>query len=225
MAGPAEPAGDPRCYEAFGRSYRVLDTAEGYVERGVASWYGDEFQGNATANGETFDMFALTAAHRTLPIPTEVEVTNLRNGKSIVVRINDRGPYLGGRIIDLSYAAARALDLVAAGTGRVEVRALPAGAVSRRRAPARTAKPTVFLQVGAYHESANAERMRVRLEGSGFRDVAVRERSLQGRRLVQVRLGPIESETACEGLLGRLARMGIADAFLVPEFAARSQVP
>jgi rare lipoprotein A (peptidoglycan hydrolase) len=109
-------------YEVFGQRYHILDSAEGYVERGVASWYGAKFHGNVTASGERFDMYALTAAHRTLPIPTDVEVTNLRNGKSIVVRINDRGPFVDRRIIDLSYAAGQALGLVGAGTGLVEVR-------------------------------------------------------------------------------------------------------
>ena len=95
-------------------------------KKGIASWYGGSFHGNPTASGEIYDMNAMTAAHKTLPIPTDVEVKNLRNGKTIVVRVNDRGPFFDDRIIDLSYAAAQALDIVGPGTGLVEVRALPA---------------------------------------------------------------------------------------------------
>jgi len=121
-AGSAEAAA--RSYDVFGRRYFVLDSAEGYRERGVASWYGGKFHGNLTANGEIYDMHALTAAHKTLPIPTDVEVTNLRNGKSVILRINDRGPFVDDRVIDVSYAAAQELGLVGPGTGLVEIRAL-----------------------------------------------------------------------------------------------------
>ena len=129
LAAPiAEPAAiAPRraiSYEVFGQRYEVLGSADGYRERGVASWYGPRFHGNPTASGEIYDMHALTAAHKTLPIPTDVEVKCLRTGKSIVVRVNDRGPFLDDRIIDLSYAAAQALGMVDAGIVPVEVRAL-----------------------------------------------------------------------------------------------------
>ena len=109
----------------FGSSASASPRApEGYRQRGVASWYGPEFHGRRTASGERFDMYALTAAHRTLPLSTEVEVRNPRNGKSVVVRVNDRGPFRGNRIIDLSYSAARALGLVRSGVGVVEIQAL-----------------------------------------------------------------------------------------------------
>ena len=118
-----------RTYEVFGESYTVLATAEGYRERGVASWYGEPFHGRPTASGETFDMNAPSAAHRTLPLKTWVEVTNLDNGRRLVVRVNDRGPFAhtDERIIDLSYAAARELGIIGPGTAPVEVRALAPG--------------------------------------------------------------------------------------------------
>lgn len=122
VAGPTEAAS--RSYDVMGRRYFVLDSAEGYLERGVASWYGGRFHGNPTASGEIYDMHALTAAHKTLPIPTDVAVTNLRNGKTVILRINDRGPFLDDRVIDVSYAAARELDLVEPGLALVEIRAL-----------------------------------------------------------------------------------------------------
>lgn len=116
--------GGPTEYEVFGVRYRVLDSAEGYDETGIASWYGKDFHGRSTSSGEPYDMNAMTAAHRTLPLPTYVEVTNLENGRVAVVRVNDRGPFHGDRLIDLSYAAALELRIVASGTARVRVRAL-----------------------------------------------------------------------------------------------------
>lgn len=124
-----------RTYEVFGVEYRVLDTARGYQEEGLASWYGEKFHGRPTASGETFDMHGWSAAHRTLPLHTWVEVTNLENGHSLVVRVNDRGPFAhtDRRIVDLSYAAAQELGVVTHGTARVRVRALSAEEVSARR--------------------------------------------------------------------------------------------
>ncbi|MBM4183844.1 MAG: septal ring lytic transglycosylase RlpA family protein [Gemmatimonadetes bacterium] len=123
---PPSARGNMAEYEQGGRTYRVLDTSYGYDERGSASWYGEEFNGRPTSSGETFDMYALTGAHRTLPIPTYVRVTNLSNGLSVVVRVNDRGPFRDpdSRIIDLSYAAALRLDMVRDGTAGVRVQAL-----------------------------------------------------------------------------------------------------
>ncbi len=116
--------GNPPEYEVQGRTYHVLSTSEGYEAEGIASWYGPKFQGERTSSGETFDMYKMTAAHCTLPIPTYVEVTNLENGRKVVVRVNDRGPFEKDRLIDLSYVAALKLGIVASGTARVRVRAL-----------------------------------------------------------------------------------------------------
>ena len=114
--------GNPPFYDVLGRRYYVLSSSEGYRARGVASWYGQDFQGLSTSSGETYNMHAMTAAHKTLPIPTWVEVTNLENGRRVVVKVNDRGPFVKGRIIDLSRAAARALHI--GGVAPVEVRRL-----------------------------------------------------------------------------------------------------
>jgi rare lipoprotein A len=126
-AGPQPQRAEPqrgRFYKVFGKRYQVLASSNGYHESGIASWYGGVFHGRATSSGERYDMHAMTAAHTTLPLPTWVEVTNLVNGKRVVVKINDRGPFVGKRVIDLSYAAASALDMIGAGTARVEIRAL-----------------------------------------------------------------------------------------------------
>ena len=138
LPGDPVPRPEPRSrygngpnYEVFGKSYTVMPTSYGYKERGVASWYGKKFHGRLTSNREPYDMYAMTAAHKTLPLPTYVRVKNLRNNKSIVVRVNDRGPFVHNRIIDLSYAAALKLDMVRDGTSLVEVTAIsfdePAG--------------------------------------------------------------------------------------------------
>jgi rare lipoprotein A len=116
--------GNPPSYAEFGKRYHVLASSAGYRERGVASWYGHPFHGRPTSSGERYDMNEMTAAHTTLPLPTWVEVTNLDNGKRIIVKVNDRGPFVDKRLIDLSHAAASALDIVRAGTAHVEVRAL-----------------------------------------------------------------------------------------------------
>lgn len=118
------PYGNPAEYEAGGHTYHVLKTSEGYEAEGVASWYGPNFQGRRTSSGETFDMYKMTAAHRTLPLPTYVEVTNLENGRKAIVRVNDRGPFKKDRLIDLSYVAAVKLGVVGTGTARVRVRAV-----------------------------------------------------------------------------------------------------
>ncbi|MGL6291028.1 MAG: septal ring lytic transglycosylase RlpA family protein [Silanimonas sp.] len=140
---PKSRYGNRESYTVLGRTYRVMPSAEGYEERGIASWYGYKFHGRHTSSRERYDMCAFTAAHKTLPLPSYVRVTNLDNGRSIVVRVNDRGPFHAGRIIDLSYAAATRLDMKQAGTARVEVRALMgpdgsrlADAVSPTPAPA-----------------------------------------------------------------------------------------
>ncbi len=123
---PASVQGNMVEYEQGGRTYRVLDSSYGYDERGLASWYGEEFNGRPTSSGEIFDMYALTGAHRTLPIPAYVRVTNLTNGLSVILRVNDRGPFRDpdNRIIDVSYAAAVRLDMVRDGTASVRVQAL-----------------------------------------------------------------------------------------------------
>lgn len=121
---PKSKYGNPKSYVVFGQRYYTLPSSKGYLEQGIASWYGTKFHGRRTSSGETYDMYAMTAAHKTLPLPTYARVTNIKNGRSIIVRINDRGPFHDNRIIDLSYAAATKLGIVTMGTGLVEVRAI-----------------------------------------------------------------------------------------------------
>jgi rare lipoprotein A len=125
---PRARNGNPPFYDVFGKRYYVLSSGVGYWERGVASWYGPGFHKIRTSMGEPYDMYAMTAAHKTLPLPAYVRVTNLQNGRSIVVRVNDRGPFVGNRIIDLSYTAAVKLDMLRNGTAFVEVRTIDTSA-------------------------------------------------------------------------------------------------
>ncbi|MDX1656943.1 MAG: septal ring lytic transglycosylase RlpA family protein, partial [Candidatus Competibacteraceae bacterium] len=121
---PPSRYGNPATYQVFGKTYKVATTSEGYRERGIASWYGEDFHGKRTSSGTPYDMYALSAAHKSLPLPTYVRVTNLNNGRQVVVRVDDRGPFVEGRIIDLSYSAAQRLGMIDKGTARVEVEAL-----------------------------------------------------------------------------------------------------
>ncbi|RRU16720.1 septal ring lytic transglycosylase RlpA family protein, partial [Stenotrophomonas sp. 278] len=124
---PRSPVGNKSPYVVLGKQYQVMDKTKGYAEKGTASYYGSKFHGRLTSNREVYDMYAFTAAHKTLPLPSFARVTNLDNGESVVVRVNDRGPFHDGRVIDLSYAAAVRLGITQRGTGNVEVRALQPG--------------------------------------------------------------------------------------------------
>jgi len=196
----------------YGQRYVVLPSARGYVERGVASWYGPDFHGVRTSTGEPYDMYAMTAAHKTLPLPAYARVTNLRNGRAVVVRVNDRGPFKANRIIDLSYAAALKLDMVRDGTTLVEVQALEPGTGSDPAPPARST--TLYAQVGAFGVEANAQTLRERLDNIGLGPVLVRADAVGGRTLYRVRLGPIESVAAYDALVERLHAAGVAEVTL-----------
>jgi rare lipoprotein A len=204
---PRARLGNPPFYEVFGVRYTVMPTASGYVERGVASWYGPDFHGISTSTGERYDMYAMTAAHKTLPLPAYARVTNLANGRSIVVRINDRGPFKANRIIDLSYAAAVRLDMVRAGTTMVEVRVVePAGVP-----PPPPKVAPIYAQAGSFGSDANAARLRDRLRGLGFVDAFVQPQDLGGRRLYRVRIGPIADVGQYDLLVERLRGAGHSD--------------
>ncbi len=219
--------GNPPFYDVLGKRYHVLPTSAGYVARGVASWYGRDFHGLSTSSGETYDMHAMTAAHTTLPLPTWVEVPNLANGKRVVVMVNDRGPFVANRLIDLSYAAATALDMVGTGTTRVEVRtvappldAFRAGSavvasVPPTQAPVAVAAERMFLQVGAFAEVENAERLVARLRASGFANPTVVSDPDAGRRLHRVWLGPVRDSVEYDSLDTRLRSIGVAGSRLV----------
>ncbi|AMN46723.1 hypothetical protein ACG33_06355 [Steroidobacter denitrificans] len=231
-AEPRSTRGNPPFYDVFGKRYFVLASEAGYAERGVASWYGPGFHQATTSNGERYDMYAMTAAHKTLPLPSYVRVTNLRNGRSVVVRVNDRGPFKDERIIDLSYTAALKLDMVKEGTTFVEVRALsaspeietataagaaPGAPPDSTASPASAAAGALFVQAGAFSSQENAARLVEQLRLQGLPDSFVRQDRLGGQTWYRVRVGPIPSVLEFDRILGQLKSLGVADARLAAD--------
>ena len=212
---PLSRYGNPEFYEVMGVRYVPLKTADGYVEQGIASWYGPDFHGELTSTRETYDMYQMTAAHKTLPLPTWVEVTNLENGRKVRLRVNDRGPFKDDRIIDLSYAAALKLDVVRNGTARVEVRAVQGPAAPPVRMAAAPATeggeaPSMYLQVAAFGARENADRMRQQLEPALGAPVRVYEDTAHAPPLYKVQLGPIRDVAHADQLVTALGNFGIA---------------
>ncbi len=211
---PRSRNGNPPAYEVLGRRYTLLHTADGYVERGVASWYGPGFHGVSTSTGEPYNMYAMTAAHKTLPIPCYARVTNLANGRTVVVRINDRGPFVANRLIDLSYTAAAKLDMLRAGTAMVEVRVITPDA-PQNEAPAIIPEvpPALYVQAGAFAVPENAQRLLLRLQQAGLSNAFVLP-PLSGHWLYRVRVGPVSSVDDYDVMAARLATLGVRDARL-----------
>jgi rare lipoprotein A len=243
LPGDAVPRPEPKSrygngpnYEVLGKSYTVMPSGSGYKERGVASWYGKKFHGRLTSNREPYDMYAMTAAHKTLPLPTYVQVRNLRNNRTVVVRVNDRGPFVDNRVIDLSYAAALKLDMVGSGTSLVEVTAItfddppgdrPVRIVEPAEPPASVPAPTsaprpeveesneIFVQVGAFGDRANAERRQSALITGGIGSVFVFADEAATPPVFRVRIGPIADVDEFDSLVSKLETLGITDPYLV----------
>lgn len=208
---PRSKRGNPAFYEVMGQRYFVKSTAAGYVERGVASWYGPGFHQEFTSNGEPYDMYGMTAAHKTLPLPCFVQVTNLGNGKSVVLRVNDRGPFKERRIIDLSYTAAAKLDVLRAGTALVEVRALTPG---QNTLTSDTNLKTLYVQAGAFGSVTNADKLALQLRTNGYAQAFVRSDMVSGRTLYRVHIGPVADVGSFDRIVAELKKLGIADARL-----------
>ncbi len=201
-AEPRSAYGNPASYEVLGRTYRVLASSSGFRERGYASWYGKKFHGHRTSSGEPYDMFKMTAAHKTLPLPTYVRVTRVDTGRSVVVRVNDRGPFHKGRIIDLSYAAAARLDMLGAGSAMVEISAIDPGdspppgrpALPQPAPPAPATDPGPgWLQVAVYADPINAIAMREQLASRGVDGARILVAEQDGLAVHRVVLGPFAS--------------------------------
>jgi rare lipoprotein A len=231
---PKSRNGNPLSYEVFGKTYHVMPSSNGFVQRGAASWYGTKFHGNKTSNGETYDMYAMTAAHKTLPIPTFVRVHNLENGKKIVVRVNDRGPFHEGRIIDLSYAAAAKLGVLRTGTSAVEILAInprnnqTVTAIDQNQfalqalpsqtpiTPIRTPQfnqtsneSIVYLQVGAFGSFNNADNLKRRLANNAVHNVRIQTENRHGGALHLVQIGPFASKEQAAPVRTELQQLNI----------------
>jgi len=217
-AGSVKPApsgpGSPPPYKVDGKWYQPLPDARGFRQRGIASWYGTDFHGKKTSNGETYDMHGLTAAHKTLPFNTMVRVIHLENGRQLDVRINDRGPFVKERIIDLSYRAADRLGIVGAGTGPVEVVAL-GSALGAPGPSVDYAQGRFTFQVGAFVDPQNAERMREEMERR-YGSAHITRYDRGDRVFHRVRVGRFSTLEDAERWEGVLARDGL-EAFCVAE--------
>ena len=218
-------AGNKNPYTVLGKTYYLLEYESSYKERGRASWYGKKFHGRRTSNGEIYDMYAMTAAHKTLPIPSYVRVTNIQNGRSTVVRVNDRGPFHSDRIIDLSYAAAQRLGILNAGTGMVDVEiVLPDDAppaplkasatnnvIAGSKLPANT-----HLQIGAFSSEASAKQFAAQVSGHLTYPVII-SRNQTGKPIFRVRVGPITDARDLQQVRLDIKKLNIPEAHVVYE--------
>lgn len=211
---PLARYGNHSPYEVFGKKYTVLNSSRGYRETGVASWYGSKFHGRRTSSGEVYDMHLATAAHRSLPLPTYAEVTNLDNGRRVVVKINDRGPFKGNRLIDLSYGAALRLGMIGTGTARVEVRAItPSNYSSGTRVIAAGSTGVVsgdaegsgiYLQMGAFRHRDGAESLAGELRRDDMVPVSINQQDGYHK----VWLGPYLNEDQANAIILRAVELG-----------------
>ncbi|HET6432872.1 septal ring lytic transglycosylase RlpA family protein [Dyella sp.] len=228
---PRSAYGNKSPYTVLGHTYRVLPSAKGYVERGIASFYGNKFHGYKTSSLENYDMYQFSAAHKTLPLPSYARVTNLANGKSVIVRINDRGPFHANRLIDLSYVAAVKIGVWPGGTGMVEVRAIdpadpdasPAASATAHAPPAGgAAEPAVvspvpvpggasaiYLQVGAFSDQGNADRLAQRLREANIGPVQISDKPASGGSIRRVRVGPMSDARQADAMAGRIEALGL----------------
>ena len=227
---PFSRYGNPDTYQVFGKNYQVMSSNAGFSEKGYASWYGTKFHGQRTSSGEPYDMYAMTAAHKSLRIPSYVEVTNLSNNRKAIVKVNDRGPFHEGRVIDLSYAAATKLGVAETGTAPVTIRVieigkeepvvamdLAAGAVVGKPIAAEIDLPKVvdlpveelvgdqfYVQVAAFSQEENAMRMLNDLKNKNFNSVRIHVEGAQDKQLYRVRIGPVPTKFIAEKLVLQL---------------------
>lgn len=208
-------SGAGQSYVISGKRYHVLPTARNYAVRGIASWYGPDFYGKLTASGVRYNMYAMTAASKVLPLGTWVRVTNLENGRKVRVKINDRGPFVANRIIDLSYTAAKRLDMIGPGTALVEVQAINPHNPASNPPPPRDAAhggpmPHIYIQVGAFSHRANAKRYQARLALRGFGPMVIQSGHVGTKQtLYFVRLGPLTTVAAADRTAKHMDAVGI----------------
>ncbi len=192
--------GNPGAYKVNGRTYEVMTTAKGYKERGLASWYGTKFHSKRTSSGKSYDLYGMTAAHKTLPLPTYVKVTNLNNGRSIVVKVIDRGPFHEGRIIDLSYSAAAKLGYLPTGTAPVEVEAINTGHHHEAH---------YYIQAGAFSTMKLADELRGKIKKITTSPITIE----RYKQFYVVKMGPFANKRASDTMRAILTNKGVKDAF------------
>jgi rare lipoprotein A len=201
-----------RNYTVLGKNYQVLDSGKGFKEQGHASWYGSKFHGHLTSNGETYDMYTMSAAHKNLPLPSYVKVTNLENNKQIIVRVNDRGPFHHGRVIDLSYAAAYHLDMLASGTAKVAIETVYIASPGERVISDLKYDDNHFIQIAASQDKLRINMLARQLETK----YAVTSRVTLVNGMHRLQLGPIRQIHLTNKLLDRVQADGYPQSFIVP---------
>lgn len=218
---PLSKVGNLPYYHVFGKKYHTMSSSKNYRAVGTASWYGRKFHHHSTSSGEPYDMLAMTAAHKTLPLPTYVQVTNLTNGRKVIVKVNDRGPFEGNRLIDLSYAAAKKLGMLGHGTTKVSIVAIDPRkydsnvqyqdplylATEKNKAPAIDHKNSaVYLQVAAFKNKSNAEKLRKQLSTKVPSPIYI----TNAKKLYRVQIGPIENKIHVSQINRTLRQMGLS---------------
>jgi rare lipoprotein A len=224
---PRSKYGNPPSYVVNGKRYYVMQSGRNFTEKGIASWYGEKFHGRRTSSGETYDMYAMTAAHKSLPLPSYVEVTNLENGRKIIVKVNDRGPFHENRIIDLSYTAASKLDILRNGTGWVEIRSIGVGYTTAQRKGAPVENPQIsgntsvrldnngfYIQVGSFSDLENAVKMRDKLGPIARNLISINEVSVNGVNVFRVRFGPLADVTLADKIVNSLGTYGVYEHYI-----------
>lgn len=208
---PLSKYGNPISYKVDGKEYFILHDTDNYYEEGIASWYGPNFHGERTSSGEVYDMYEISAAHKTLPIPTYAEVTNLKNNRSIIVRINDRGPFVKDRLIDLSYAAAKELDVIKNGTAPVSVKAISFNENNDKKNQA----IKIFLQLGVFSNKDNIKRMSKLLNDNNYGNFNIQE--TDDKSSCRVILGPYNNRNEAERVIQDLKQIGIMETKIILE--------
>ena len=210
-------------YKIDGKRYRTLSSSRGYKKRGIASWYGTDFDGKQTACGEEYDMYDFTAAHKTLPLPSYLKVQNLRNGKTVIVKVNDRGPFVDDRLIDLSYAAAKKIDMLDSGTSPVRIYTVSEAeaanyfknneksifSFSLFEKIVNRDKRNITLQVGAFSNSDGANTLKERIERLGVKDVFITKARSKRKIFYRVRVGPVKTPGEYEDAIRKLSSLSL----------------
>lgn len=204
---PKSRLGNKPVYKVHGRYYATLLTSKNYRAQGIASWYGSKFHRHRTSSGEIYDLYGMTAAHRTLPLPTYVRVTNLQNRRQVIVKVNDRGPFHANRLIDLSYAAAKKLGITAKGTGLVEIVALDPHDTLQTAASRRSANQ-IYLQVGAFYKAFNANQLAKQLLREMPYPIKLIPSQIRDIPILRVQIGPLPSIRVHDQIRDRLAQLG-----------------
>ncbi len=239
---PLSDSGNPESYVVFGQRYFVDFDATEFSQKGVASWYGTKFHGRKTSSGEKYDMYKMTAAHKTLPLPSYVRVTNLRNDKQVIVKVNDRGPFVDGRIIDLSYAAAQKLDIVSNGTAEVEIETITSDSIARvpNNAPpdgqltittintvntvntdtsdsAASSSTAYYVQLGAFSQRIHAEQLLQQLTAKAIMPVSITSPKDTSANMYRVRVGPFTDKQQMLVMEARLSELGYDQSYIIVE--------